>query len=298
MIYKHWKKAALALTALFWASCEETSTSATSISLEQGNSSSSTEDPSTSSSSTENTGSQTETSSTNTEIESSSTENGGSSTTASSSSTENGISSANVPESSSSDDLDMQVMPLYGIITPQIIVSSASSNNTSKAPCFEDVAQRTANEQTSTTQSVLKCYDGATCIETTTERMQGLPCSSTGDGLEVMCPDYGIIAISEKTYLCDDGQTYNEAEFKTHYYKDKAPYKKIPCHFAGEGTLECDDGETYSVSEKDGQIVYSNERFDYSKKEFDIKYSTTDESMVALYGPPCVFNGTCDEENN
>lgn len=195
MIYKHWKKAALALTALFWASCDETSTSATTISQGPENSSSSAESLVAGSS-------ETVASSSATDISSSSPEAESSSTGISSSSEEKGISSANQPESSSSSDFGIEVVPLYGVRVDQYT-------------CTEDSTSSPTAESDST--MTFKCTDGATCIATIRERMGSLPCSSTGDGLEVMCPDYGIISIHEMTYTCDDGKVYNEAEFLSRY---------------------------------------------------------------------------------
>ena len=96
--------------------------------------------------------------------------------------------------------------------------------------------------------STLTCGDGVTCKEETQLVYQDPEC------IEDICPDYGIVAIGEKTYTCDDGMTYNEAEFRTRYTK------------IIEKTKE---------SEQD---------------------STFKEMQPALYGPPCVFNGTCNDE--
>ena len=202
MIYKHWKKAALALTALFWASCEESTTSAIAVSQEQGNSSSSTENLTTSSSSTESAGSQTEISSSSTETESSS-------TGMSSSSPEAGISSANEPESSSSSDFEIGVQPLYGVTIEKIT-------------CTEDSTASPTPESDSTT--TYKCEDGLTCVATETLRWGSLPCSTmeTEDGLVEMCPDYGVTAYPELNFSCDDGKVYSEAEFLSRY---KAKFK-------------------------------------------------------------------------
>lgn len=202
MIYKHWKKAALALTALFWASCEESTTSAIAVSQEQGNSCSSTENLTTSSSSTESAGSQTEISSSSTETESSS-------TGMSSSSPEAGISSANEPESSSSSDFEISVQPLYGVTIEKIT-------------CTEDSTASPTPESDSTT--TYKCEDGLTCVATETLRWGSLPCSTmeTEDGLVEMCPDYGVTAYPELNFSCDDGKVYSEAEFLSRY---KAKFK-------------------------------------------------------------------------
>ena len=197
MIYKHWKKAALALTALFWASCDETSTSATTISQGQENSSSSAESLAAGSSGTVASSSATDISSSSPEAESSS-------TGISSSNEEKGISSANQPESSSSSDFGMVAVPLYGVVSQVFSCTEESASS----PTAESDSTRT-----------LKCADGATCIETIKERMGSLPCSTmeTEEGLVEICPDYGIVAIHDVTYTCDDGKFYNEAEFLSRY---------------------------------------------------------------------------------
>jgi len=255
MIYRHWKKAALALTALFWASCEESTTSPTVVSQEQGNSSSSIE-PLTAGSS------ETATSSSSTETESSS-------TGMSSSSSETGISSANKSESSSSSSFIPNSSP------------SSSSANPSATPCYEDVAQRTVNEQTSTTKSVFKCDDGATCIESVRETWEGLPCHTeeTEEGLVSMCPDYGVFAITEKSYLCD-GKTYTEAEFKTRYFKDT---KKISCEVFNTDVI-CDNGESFVIDEENGVKTYRGTQADYTEEEFNNKYEATEPLPAPLYG--------------
>lgn len=197
MIYKHWKKAALALTALFWTSCDETSTSATTISQGPENSSSSTEALSTINSSSENGGSSAVASSSEAATSSSD-------AVTSSSSEEKGISSANQPESSSSSDFGMVAVPLYGVVS-QVF------------SCTEESASSPTAESDST--MTFKCSDGATCIATIKERMGSLPCSpmETEEGLVEICPDYGIVAIHDVTYTCDDGKVYNEAEFLSRY---------------------------------------------------------------------------------
>lgn len=191
MIYKHWKKAALALTALFWASCEEsTSASAITVSQEPGSSSSETftagSSETAASSSSENLA------------------NSSSSTGISSSSPESGISSANKSESSSSSDFEISVQPLYGVTIEKIT-------------CTEDSTASPTPESDSTT--TYKCEDGLTCVATETLRWGSLPCSTmeTEDGLVEMCPDYGVTAYPELNFSCDDGKVYSEAEFLSRY---------------------------------------------------------------------------------
>lgn len=197
MLYKHWRKIALALTGFFWASCDSDTTSANGS-----------DDPSSSS-----VGTPESSSSVNQAPVSSSSEATGNEMNSSSSEAVN-------PESSSSD-FGMQ-MPLYGVIMDKTVCTQVKG------------------------ESTMQCDDGVTCTQRTEERWGGLPCS--GD----ICPEYGVVQISENTYECD-GTVYNEAEFRARYEK----------------------------------IVVDEE------PEQDSTFNG--EMQPALYGPPCVFDGTCDD---
>lgn len=228
MLYKHWKKIALALTGFFWAGCEDTVTSTApeygcpSDGCGQGpidNSSSSTDGAATSSS---------------------------------------GPSTSSGTEISSSSQ-EFLVMPLYGVsekvLTSSSSAAESSSSFTEVAPaygvpgglgCYEDPEGRKYDGS-----KLYRCDDGVTCVEKDSiTGYGGLPCSptETEDGLVEICPDYGIVAITEKTYTCDDGNVYNEAEFlaryNTKYTVDtlKAPIDTMdapiavygsPCYFDG-----------------------------------------------------------------
>ncbi len=200
MFYKHWKKIALALTGFFWASCDDSASSAVCLYGPDPNYSDPAENPVSSSSKT--TGNETNSSS--------------------SVATEASSSSVEKTSSSSSNDFEKMV-PLYGI-------------EMDKTVCTQVKGKPTIN-----------CNNGVTCTERTEERLGDSPCNSD------ICPDYGVVQISENTYECD-GVKYNEAQFRTRYEKlviDKEP-------------------------EQDSTF--------------------NGEMQPALYGPPCVFNGTCDDE--
>lgn len=138
----------------------------------------------------------------------------------SSSSNETKSSSSEEPKSSSGNDFN--VVPLYGV-------------NDKFITCIDDSTQKVC------------------CTVTTQENWQPeYECSND------ICPDYGVVLISEKTYDCDDGNTYNEAEFIARYKTDD--------------------------SKKDSSEVV-------------LPQDTTFTAPVALYGPPCMFNNSCDEES-
>ena len=131
---------------------------------------------------------------------------------------ESSSSSEAVKPESSSSEIEMQ-MPLYGVIMDTSLCTQVKGDPT------------------------ITCNDGTVCTQKTEERWGGLPCSSD------ICPDYGVVQISENTYECD-GKVYSEAEFRARY---------------GKITV-VEEPEQDSIS-----------------------------MQPALYGPPCVFNGTCDD---
>ena len=219
MLYKHWKKLALALTGFFWASCDFGSSSSEEAVLY---------------------GCPPEGCEPNPALSSSSETNG----TETSSSSE-----AQIPVSSSEDF--GKVVPLYGIEYEKFVSSSSSPESSSSSDIGMSVPAYGVMDKITCVQkqgeSTMECANGITCKQVTEERWAPEnPC------VDEICPDYGVVQISENTYECD-GVKYNEAEFH-------ARYQKI-----------------IEVEEQQDTIFH--------------------EMQPALYGPPCVFNGTCDDEN-
>ena len=139
-----------------------------------------------------------------------------------------------------------QIMPAYGVPDDPILNSSSSGDTLVEAqPLYGVVLDKYVCTQVKG-ESTMTCADGATCTQKTEERWGGLPCSND------ICPDYGVVQISENTYECD-GKVYSEAEFHARYEK-----------------MTIVDDPAQDTSFKDMQPV--------------------------LYGPPCVFDGTCNDE--
>ena len=91
-----------------------------------------------------------------------------------------------------------------------------------------------------------------------------------------MCPDYGVFAITEKSYLCD-GKTYSEAEFKTRYFKS------ISCEVYDIDVI-CDDGENFVIHEANGTKTYRGARAEYTEEEFNSIYNVKESLPAPLYG--------------
>lgn len=299
MMYKHWKKIVLAVTAFFWNACDNSSTptappvgpdSSSGTNLEPV--SSATTNPSSSAVSP-----------------SSSAANPASSSVASpksSSSVNAKSSSSSVTEKVSSSSLD-QNADLYGC-PPEYCgqePSSSSVGSSSSAPIVKSSSSGVEvvplygviNESCTRAEgdSTLSCTLGVTCVESVTEKSQLPSCS--GDQI---CAKYGVVIIRDKTYKCSDGMVYNEAEFQARYNvitTVNKPEKKIPCYKdRGVDYVDCDDGMSFGIdTDERGNKVYENEYARLSEKDFLNNYEIF-EQQPALYGPPCMFNGTCDEE--
>ena len=215
----------------------------------------------------------------------------------SSSSTTNGPFSSSSRESVSSSSAENMSSSSVEPSSSSVESSSStpvesSSSGKEPAPLYgvfvNDLCVNTKNDGT------YACSDGVTCVETTTDAQQ---LQARVDPSEVTAK-YGVIFVKNKTYTCSDGKVYNEAEFRARYdilIKD-IESKKTPCYMNGKNAVECDDGETFSiVTDEKGNKIYSNAFVELSEKKFYEKYELL-ERMPVLYGPPCVFDGTCGDE--
>lgn len=317
-MYKHWKKVLLALTAFFWNACDN-STTPTAPQVVPDSSSAATEGPS-SSSAVQNPASSSVAES------------------ATSSSAAVAPSSSSVKEKVSSSSLDQNadlygcppdvcgaepsssagmIAPKYGVlmsssskgmIAPKYGVVMSSSSKGMIAPKYGVPVMSSSSQGfeavplygvassvciKSEGDSTLSCNGGLTCVETHQDSTSIPSCS--GDQI---CAKYGVVIIKNQVYKCDDGNVYNEAEFKARYdilTVVENVKKKVPCYKNGN-SMDCDDGESFQVSKDgNGNVIYRSKTVDLSEKEFLKKYEILDMSPV-LYGPPCMFNGTCDEE--
>lgn len=302
MLYKHWKKIVLALTGFFWASCDETSSSPVAVnedapsssitetegvsssskaksaasSAEGASAASSAEETSASSSSKAKSAASSEAASSVASNAESSAESSAETAASNATNPSSEASSSSVKSSSSSkkhrssSSVMDEPVDLYGCpsdICGPFVTDSASVSDSisviaakygvilpeSSSSISEIIAKYGVPSKTTCTVSNAKdgkvtytCEDGVTCVEETKTEMQAPACN--GD----VCPKYGVVKISKKTYTCDNGQVYNEAEFQMLY-------------------------DTLPVIE-------------------DVVIKDSIQAPIALYGPPCVFDGTCDKE--
>lgn len=178
MLYKHWKKVLLSLTAFFWASCDTTS------SADDGSETPPIDNPDPrSSSATE--GADTSSASGTPE----------SSAEAASSADEATASSSSAATPASSDDRNVESSDAK---------SSDSGNIIAPKYGVMFTCERKGKK--------IACDDGVTCTEEETETAQVPECS--GDQI---CAKYGVVYVKETTYKCDDGRVYNYAEFQSKY---------------------------------------------------------------------------------
>ena len=213
MLYKHWKKILLSLTAFFWASCDSDATSSQN---------SGSEDPNiVGSSSSEK----------NSNISSSS------STKESSSSVEEFAAEYGVPMSNISEPI---VAPKYGVQIRDSIATDSLEKPLIAAKYGVIIARSTCEK----IDSKLACDDGITCEENTTETMQSPECN--GD----VCAKYGVVIVKETTYKCDNGKVYNEAEFRSKYdiLDGAVDLYGCPSDVCGSDTLIEESQPLYGVS--------------------------------------------------
>ncbi len=166
-------------------------------------------------------------------------------------------SSSAVKENSSSSELGQSVA-LYGV--PSEVVN-----------CYLNLGD-----------STVVCPDRTTCKQNTTEHWESPKC------IEDICPDYGVVRVTETTYECD-GKTYNEAEFKAKYdivYEYDPSKEPVVCNESDENIVTCWDGVTYTVTTDDkGNKTYTaQDGTTLSGKEFEKKYVIQREEYAPLYG--------------
>ena len=232
MFYKHWKKLSLALTAFFWASCNN-NTTVTQPPL-YGCPPGGCEQPNSSSEATPE-------------------------SSAAKPSSSEAVSSSSQAESSSS-------LFLYEF---------------AKKPCYRDSKGVKTNGEIAETK--LYCDDGVICKETKILKDVGPePCYTSDDGDlkgAVVCPDYGVVIVTEKTYNCN-GIKFNEAEFRSRYYNagikppsssstEQSSSSQVSCMNDPTSFFYYDRSEQYTESKAISNAT-SKAKWDASRKISDI----------------------------
>lgn len=169
------------------------------------------------------------------------------------------LSSGAMTEENSSDSEMHQTIALYGVPN--------------------DIANCYLNKGNST----VVCNDGLECKQLTEERWE-----NEYDCVEDVCPEYGVVLVSEATYECD-GKIYNEAEFSINHqisYVYDPSNDPVICDKTDENVITCRDGVTYTITtdEKGNKIYTDKDGVALSEKEFNEKYVIEEEKYAPLYG--------------
>ncbi len=101
-----------------------------------------------------------------------------------------------------------EIMPAYGV-SDDPLLSSSSRDSVIAQPLYGVTEILYMCEQAEG-DSTMTCGDGVNCTLRSQESWESLPC------IEDICPDYGVVRISENTYECN-GKIYSEAEFRSRY---------------------------------------------------------------------------------
>ena len=222
MLYKHWKKIAIALTGFFWASCDESSSDPisvnetdTSSSITEGNSSSSNGTSGNEvSSSGETTSTASNSSNSNSGVAKSSSSGKVTSAESNSSHLDEPVDLYGCPSDICGPFTVDTMVALYGVIAAKYgVVAPIEPDSLGEIIAKYGVSSKTACKATQNNNgnTVFKCDDGVTCEEETKDSTISSSCE--GD----ICPEYGVVVVSEKQYKCDNGKVYNEAEFRMYY---------------------------------------------------------------------------------
>ena len=230
--------------------------------------------------------------------------------------------------SSSSEARIPSSSPLYGVMSSVVQSSSSNAESSSsfeqimpaygvygQVACYEDGKGVKTNGEINVTKLI--CDDGVVCKET--EVLKGgepLPCTPIDEGDlkgTAICPDYGIVYVSEKTYNCN-GIKFNEAEFRSRYdrkYTTKPVSSSSAEQSSSSAEVTCapnlDINKVVSIRRTDRYSIdnaisnaASQAKFDASRKITVIRDSLSENApqclkdihndlesnFVALYGAP------------
>lgn len=202
MFFKYWKKIALALTGIFWASC--------------GGDSKSTEPSGDCASCVYGVEVPHESSSSLVETSSSFAESSSSFVESSSSSIEELSSSSSIEAYSSSSEA-LAFSSFSAVYAPQ---TPCNLTDTAATTCdFDSLFSSKSTEYTNKIYGIsckqYKC-DSKTCTEATarvdSEHNPSFECDENG------CVDYSLLSSTQKKYTCSDGKTYDQIEFNARYH--------------------------------------------------------------------------------
>ncbi|MCQ2062414.1 MAG: hypothetical protein MJY99_03650 [Fibrobacter sp.] len=266
-LYKHWKKMALVLTSAFWASCDD-STSASSE--DTGDNS--------------NIEKQKEIAQSVIALYGVNPVYNQSSNSVTSSDACEGENCA-APESSSSEE-------------PESSVSEEPASSESAAPKSSESEDPSANDEKIACEeaTLLRTGPSEPCIEDICPEygvplyeISGLKCEDGEEyELESICPDYGIDSKCSDIYIGNNGKVYSEEEFKKIYKMAKADGSSS----SSESLVPLSSNSNFD----DVIALYGVQVTPLYGVEMPVEKEI--DEPIAVYGPPCYFDGTCNEEEN
>ena len=186
--------------------------------------------------------------------------------------------------------------PTPPITSSESGVSDSSSSETEN----QQTVSSSSAEQSSSSEftNIMPAYGVPNDVSSSSE-------AESSSSLEFnVVPLYGIQVdkyvctqkLGEDTMTCADGVTCTE-ETKESWTREDPCWESTTDE--GELIAACPDYGVVQISEKvytcDGQIYNEAEFRARYEKIIEDKPDTLFRQEVVLYGPPCVFNGTCDD---
>ncbi|WP_407442601.1 hypothetical protein [Fibrobacter sp.] len=192
-------------------------------------------------------------------------------------------------------EIAQSVIALYGV---NPVYNQSSNSVTSSDPCEgENCAAPESSSSVEPASSAIAPDEKIACTETTIETKYGdmtfdVPGVKCEDGeeyeLESICPDYGIDSKCSDTYIGKNGKVYSEEEFKKIYKMAKADGSSS----SSESLVPLSSNSNFD----DVIALYGVQVTPLYGVEMPVEKEI--DEPIAVYGPPCYFDGTCNEEES
>ena len=201
-----------------------------------------------------------------------------------------------------------QAIALYGV---NPVYDQSSSSVTSSDPCEgENCASPESSSSVEPASSAIAPDEKIACEEATLLRtgpsepciedicpeygvplyeISGLKCEDGEEyELQSICPEYGIDSKCRDTYVGKNGKVYSEEEFKKIYKMAKPEANSS----SSTKTFELSSNSNFD----DVIALYGVQVTPLYGVEMPVEKEI--DEPIAVYGPPCYFDGTCNEEES